>query len=76
MLEFYKRNQCSYLASTFHLKRKTKGGHLLDSDLFRGKLKMDIISVFNLKLSNTSSFSNLDLAKDLSSDIEKVESKK
>ena len=60
----------------FISKDKTKGGHMLNADLLSGSLKMDMISEFNLKLPNTNSFSNLDLTKDLSSDTEKVESKK
>ena len=59
----------------FISKDKTKGGHMLNSDLLGGKLKMDIISDFNLKLPNTNSFSSLNLVKDLSSDTKKVESK-
>ena len=60
----------------FISKDKTKGGHMLNVDLLIGKLRMDVISDFNLKLPNTNSFSSLDLTRDLSSDTEKVESKK
>ncbi len=60
----------------FVSKDKTKGGHMLNADLLSGSLKMDVISDLNLKLPNTDSFSSLDLNKDLSSDTEKVESKK
>lgn len=60
----------------FISKDKTKGGHMLNADLLRSSLKMDVISEFNMKLPNTDSFSSLDLTKDLSSDTEKVESKK
>ena len=60
----------------FISKDKTKGGHMLNTDLLSGSLKMDVISEFNMKLPNTDSFSSLDLTRDLSSDTEKVESKK
>ncbi|MPN32786.1 hypothetical protein SDC9_180266 [bioreactor metagenome] len=49
---------------------------MLNADLLSGSLKMDVISDFNMKLPNTNSFSSLDLTRDLSSDTEKVESKK
>ena len=60
----------------FISKDKTKGGHMLNADLLSGSLKMDMISDFNLKLPSTNSFSSLDLTRDLSSDTEKVESRK
>ena len=60
----------------FISKDRSKGGHMLNADLLIGSLKMDVISDFNMKLPNTDSFSSLDLTKDLSSDTEKVESKK
>ena len=49
---------------------------MLNADLLIGSIKMDVISEFNMKLPTTDSFSSLDLTKDLSSDTEKVESKK
>lgn len=60
----------------FISKDRSKGGHMLNADLLIGKLRMDVISDFNLKLPNTNSFSSLDLTRDLSSDTEKVERKK
>ena len=55
---------------------KTKGGHLLDAKLSQGNVQIDTIREFNLVLPESNSFSNMDIANDLSKETTKVEGKK
>lgn len=55
---------------------KTKGGHLLDAKLSQGNIQIDTIREFHLVLPESNSFSNMDIANDLSKETTKVEGKK
>ena len=54
---------------------KTKGGHVLDVDINSAKLSIDPTQGYNMQLPETEMFPTLDLTKDQSEDIKKVETK-
>jgi len=54
---------------------KQKGGHVLDLDIDNAQLKWDTTRGFNMLLPDTKMFPKLDLTKDQSEDIKKVETK-
>ncbi|WP_028506167.1 acetolactate decarboxylase [Ruminococcus sp. FC2018] len=66
-------------AAGWHLhfvsKDKKYGGHVLDLDIDSAELKIDCTQGFNMQLPNTEKFPSLDLTKDQSDDIKKVETK-
>ena len=66
-------------AAGWHLhfvsKDKKYGGHVLDLDVDKAELKIDCTKGFNMQLPDTEMFPTLDLAKDQSEDIKKVETK-
>lgn len=57
----------------FVTEDKSKGGHVLDLDIDKAELKWDNTDGFNMLLPETKMFPELDLTKDQSSDIKKVE---
>jgi len=58
----------------FLSKDETKGGHLLDLNLKDGKVEIDYMNKFYLYLPEDSEhFSNIDLQKDRSEELEKIE---
>ena len=59
----------------FISKDKKKGGHMLDVALDRATAKFDTTTSFNMALPQDKYFKDLDLKKDLSKEIEKVEGK-
>ena len=66
-------------AAGWHLhfvsKDKKYGGHVLDLDVDKAELKIDCTNGFNMQLPDTEMFTTLDLTKDQSEDIKKVETK-
>ena len=54
---------------------KKLGGHVLDLEVDTAKLKIDATQGFNMQLPDTEMFPTLDLTKDQSDDIKKVETK-
>ena len=52
---------------------KQKGGHVLDLDIDKAEVKWDNTDGFNMALPETKMFPELDLTKDQSEDIKKVE---
>lgn len=54
---------------------KTKGGHMLDVEVDNAKLSIDPTQGFDMQLPETEMFPTLDLTKDQSEDIKKVETK-
>jgi len=66
-------------AAGWHLhfvsKDKKYGGHVLELDVDKAELKIDCTQGFNMQLPDTEMFPTLDLTKDQSEDIKKVETK-
>lgn len=66
-------------AAGWHLhfvsKDKKYGGHVLELDVDKAELKIDSTQGFNMQLPDTEMFPTLDLTKDQSDDIKKVETK-
>ena len=66
-------------AAGWHLhfvsKDKKYGGHVLELDVDKAELKIDCTQGFNMQLPDTEMFPTLDLTKDQSDDIKKVETK-
>ena len=66
-------------AAGWHLhfvsKEKKYGGHVLELDVDKAELKIDCTQGFNMQLPDTEMFPTLDLTKDQSEDIKKVETK-
>ncbi|MBQ2580399.1 MAG: acetolactate decarboxylase [Ruminococcus sp.] len=66
-------------AAGWHLhfvsKDKKYGGHVLELDVDKAELKIDSTQGFNMQLPDTEIFPTLDLTKDQSDDIKKVETK-
>ena len=66
-------------AAGWHLhfvsKDKKYGGHVLELDVDKAELKIDCTQGFNMQLPDTEMFPTLDLTKDQSGDIKKVETK-
>ena len=66
-------------AAGWHLhfvsKDKKYGGHVLELDVDKAELKIDCTQGFNMQLPDTEMFPTLDLTKDQSNDIKKVETK-
>ena len=59
----------------FISKDRQFGGHVLDLDIDSAELKIDTTQGFRMQLPDTSMFPTLDLTKDQSEDIKKVEVK-
>ena len=59
----------------FITDERDKGGHLLDINIKSAKGSMDKMEDYNLVLPSSETFSNMDLAKDLSKETEKTENK-
>ena len=53
---------------------KTKGGHVLGLGFKTAELSYDVTQSFDMKLSDNETFQNMELSKDVSSEIKKVES--
>ncbi|MGI5834962.1 MAG: acetolactate decarboxylase [Chloroflexota bacterium] len=49
------------------------GGHLLELQLDKGRIEIDYLSDFRMELPRTEEFYRLDLTKDMSEDLDKVE---
>ena len=66
-------------AAGWHLhfvsKDKKYGGHVFELDVDKAELKIDCTQGFNMQLPDTEMFPTLDLTKDQSDDIKKVETK-
>jgi len=49
------------------------GGHMLEANLQSGQVEIDYLSDFRMELPRTDTFYRLNLSKDSSADLEKVE---